>query len=237
MEAEAHELTAAYALDALDRDEREAYERHLATCERCRDELAALWEATEALAVAATGPAPAPELRDRVLAAARAEPHVVVPLAPRRQRVTPVLAAAAALAAAVALVVGLWGLSLSSDLDETRAALERERATASILADPRARTVPLQEGSGRLVVAQDGRAVVVLDGLEPAPAGKTYQLWLVNLRCCPPQPAGLFPGDAGTDVVLLDRRVEDGFAVAVTLEDAGGVEAPTSDPVAASEPV
>ena len=41
MEANAlHDLTAAYALDALDPDEARAYEEHLAHCERCRSELA-----------------------------------------------------------------------------------------------------------------------------------------------------------------------------------------------------
>ena len=35
-----HDLTPAYALDALDEIERLEYEAHLATCEDCRDELA-----------------------------------------------------------------------------------------------------------------------------------------------------------------------------------------------------
>src|SRR5437762_8553694 len=37
-----HELTAPYALDALDADERRAYEAHPARCDRCRDDLAEL---------------------------------------------------------------------------------------------------------------------------------------------------------------------------------------------------
>ena len=37
-----HDLTAAYALDALDAHDEERYEEHLATCERCREELAEL---------------------------------------------------------------------------------------------------------------------------------------------------------------------------------------------------
>src|SRR4029079_6175388 len=68
MEAGIHELTAGYALDALDPDERRAYEAHLAGCERCQQELASFWESTEALAVAASGPAPSPALRERILA-------------------------------------------------------------------------------------------------------------------------------------------------------------------------
>lgn len=238
MEAGAHELTAAYAVDALDPVEREAYERHLAGCERCQAELATMWETTEALAVAASGPEPRPELRERILSAARAEPHVVVPFAPRRSRAVPVLAAAAALAAVVALAVGIWGVSLSSDLDDARSAVARERQTAAVLADPGARSVALQAGDGRLVVTDDGRAVVVLDGLDPAPAGKTYQLWIVpGGDIAAATSGGLFSGDEGMDVALVDGALAEGDLVAVTVEDAGGVDAPTTDPIVASEPV
>jgi anti-sigma factor RsiW len=238
MEAGVHELTAAYALDALDPEERRAYEAHLEGCERCRSELAAMWEATEALAVAAAGPEPRPELRGRILAQARAEPQVVVPFEPRRSRVVPLLAAAAAAAAVVALGVGLWGTRLSGELDDARSALERERAAAAVLADPGARGVPLQAGEGKLVVAPDGRAVVVLEGLDPAPAGKTYQLWIVpggDVEAA--TSGGIFAGDEATDLELVDGRVAEGDLVAVTIEDAGGVDAPTTAPIVASEPV
>ena len=132
METGIHELTAGYALDALEPEERRAYEAHLEGCEQCREELAAFWQTTEALAVAASGPAPSGGLRERILSQARQEPQVVVPLASRRRRTVPVLAAAAAVAAVVALALGLWAAGLSSDLDDTRAALERERAAGAI---------------------------------------------------------------------------------------------------------
>jgi len=45
-----HDLTAAYALDALSPDEAEAYERHLSQCEECREQLAELNEGAAALA-------------------------------------------------------------------------------------------------------------------------------------------------------------------------------------------
>lgn len=45
---EVHSLVAPYALDALDGPEEHEFERHLALCERCRDELAALREAAAA---------------------------------------------------------------------------------------------------------------------------------------------------------------------------------------------
>jgi anti-sigma factor RsiW len=238
METGIHELTAGYALDALDPEERRAYEAHLPGCERCQEELAAFWETTEALAVAASGPEPSADLRRRILADVRAEPpQVVVPFEPRRRRAVPVLAAAAAIAAVIAIGIGLWASSLSSDLDDTRAALERERAAAGILADPRARTIALQgEGEGRLVVWPDGKAILVMNELNPTPAGKTYQLWIVPHGGAA-KSAGLFPGGDGSDVVAVDGVVESGEIVAVTIEKAGGVDAPTTKPIVASMPV
>jgi len=235
METGIHELTAGYALDALDADERWAYEAHLAECKRCREELTSFWETTEALAIGATGAAPNPELRGRILAAARAEQQVVVPLESRRRRAVPVLGAAAAIAAVVALAVGLWATQLSVDLDDSRLALERERQAAAVLADPSARTVSLEAGEGRLVVDDGGRAVLVLDGLDPAPKGKTYELWIFEGEDS--TPAGLFRGRDGLDWVGLDGTVDTGDVVAVTLEEAGGVEVSANDPIVASAPV
>jgi anti-sigma-K factor RskA len=236
MEAGIHELTAGYALDALDSEERSAYEAHLPGCEQCQQELASFWQTTEALAVAASGPAPNPALRDRILADVRAEPpQNVVPFEPRRRRLVPVLGAVAAVAAVAALALGLWSSSLSSDLDETRSALARERQAAAIVADPGSRTVDLESGAGRLLVGQDGQAALVLSDLGAAPAGKTYQAWIIEDDN--PISAGIFPGEDGVDVVLLDGDVAEGEVVAVTLEKAGGAESPSLPPLVSSNPV
>ena len=239
METGIHELTAGYALDALDADERSAYEAHLVGCEHCQQELESFWETTEALAVAASGPEPSAALRERILADVRAEPpQNVIPFEPRRRRVVPVLGAVAAIAAVVALAFGLWGSSLSSELDETRAALERQQQTAQILVDSEAQTVALQAGTGRLVVAPDGQAVLVLDDLPTAPAGKTYEMWIApGGDIGSANPAGLFPGGDGAAIERVGGTVEPGDVVAVTIEAAGGVDAPTSQPIAASDSV
>ena len=236
MEAGIHELTAGYALDALDPEERRAYEAHLPGCEHCQHELASFWQTTEALAVAASGPAPSAALRERILTDVRAEPpQSVVPLETRRRRTVPVLGAVAAVAAVVALALGFWGSRLSGDLDETRAALARERAASAIVADPGVRTVDLATGNGRLVVDADGRAALVLTNLGPAPSGKTYQAWVIEDDN--PIPAGVFPGQEGFDVVLVDGDVADGEVVAVTVENAGGAETPSMPPLVTSDPV
>jgi anti-sigma-K factor RskA len=228
METGIHELTAGYALDALDPEDRRTYEAHLPDCERCRDELASFSDVSGALAVASSGPAPSPDLRDRIVAGARAEPQVVVPLEPRRRRVlVPVLSAAAAVAAAVAIGLGIWAAHLSSDLSSTRAAAARQREAAQIVANPDAQTVALAKGTGRLVVAPDGRAALAVAGLDPAPAGKTYEVWVIAGKS-PPEPSGLFPGREGADLVRVEQMVGSGDVVAVTLERAGGASAPTT---------
>ncbi|MGH3066098.1 MAG: anti-sigma factor [Gaiellaceae bacterium] len=239
MEAGIHELTAGYALDALDHDERSAYEAHLAGCEQCRQELASFWEKTAALAVAASGPEPSADLRSRILADVRAEPpQNVVPFESRRRRAVPVLAGAASIAAVVALGIGLWASGLSSDLDDARAALERERAAAAVLVDPTARTISLQAGEGQLVVNQRGEAVLVLHGVDPAPAGKTYEMWIVpGGDIASANRAGLFAGRDGAELERVDGTVRAGDVIAVTVEQAGGVDAPTTPPIVASNPV
>ena len=122
-----HDLTAGYALDALDPGERARYEEHLATCERCREELQDFWQVAGALGRAAGGPAPPAALRERILEQARDERPNVVPL--RRRVAAPVLASAAAVAAVVAVALGVWSLGLSSDLDDANDML-------AVLGDP-----------------------------------------------------------------------------------------------------
>jgi anti-sigma-K factor RskA len=215
-----HDLTPGYALDALDENERAEYEAHLATCEQCRDELARMQDTVGTLAYAVRSPEPPPELRNRIVAQARAERGNVVPFRPRH-RLTYALGAVAAAAAVVALAIGLWASSLSDDLDQ-------QRSVVAILADPQARQVPMEGGEGRVVVTDSGDAALVTS-VPAAPSGKTYEVWVFEGET--PRPAGTFEGEAAHDVVRLTRPVPPGAMIAVTVEADGGVDAPTSPPV------
>ena len=108
------------------------------------------------------------------------------------------------------------------------------RRLPRVLADPEATTVAMQAGSGRLVVAGDGSAVLVLDDLAAAPAGKTYQAWVVEGKT--PTSAGTFVSHDGRAVVPIPQRVPGGAVVAVTVEQDGGATTPTLPAVAASQP-
>jgi anti-sigma-K factor RskA len=216
-----HELSAAYALDALDDAERVEFEQHLRGCERCLRDVAELSETAGLLAYGATAADPPAKLRSRILEEVRRERKVVVPLR-RRRLVLGAVSGLAAASAAVAIGLGLWAASLSNDLDRTQAALD-------VLADPGARSVALQGAAGRLVVDGRGRAALVVRNLDPAPGGRTYELWVIQDDR--PQRAGLFDGGDARDLVLLDRTVPEGAVVAVTVEQAGGVEAPTGTPL------
>lgn len=186
-------------MDALDPEDRWTYERHLDTCERCREDVARLREGAAELAYATAGPEPSADLRERILRAAREErPATVVPF--RRRWLFPMTAVAAAAAAVAAIGLGLWGNSLRDQVD-------RQRVVA-------------MSGGGKLVVSGDEAAIVAC--VEQAPADKTYEAWVI--RDDIPRPAGLFRGGCGT--VELTRPVADGDTVAVTIEAAGGADVP-----------
>jgi anti-sigma-K factor RskA len=226
-----HELTAAYALHALDEDEREAYEAHLGRCEQCRAELAQLGETAAALAWGVESPAPPPALRDRIIRAAALERENVVPLLPARRAWVPrATAAAAAVAACVAVGLGVWAATLSHSLDKERSARAAEAQATQILSDPAAKRVPLSGGRGTVAVDRSGRGVLVVRRLPAAPADRTYEAWVIPHGSKPIR-AGIFAGGGSMTVVPLEHPVPAGSVVAATIESAGGVDAPTGKPV------
>lgn len=233
--ADVHTLIGAYALDALADDERAAFERHLADCEPCREEVTGLRRTAVRLADAAAVPPPQ-RVRERVLAQAGVTPQVrdvVTPItaAPsRRAGGRPVWLAAAAVLAAVSVGTGAvaW--------DEYRAAQDARSVAEQItrvVVDPSARSVQASvAGGGRatLVVA-GGRAVLAGGGLPALPGDRTYQLWIIRGKRI--TSAGL--GPTGTDAAQpwsrLVNGVQPGDTVAVSVEPTGGSAQPTTTPV------
>ena len=170
-----HDLTAAYAIDALDAAETEAYEEHLSQCEQCRAELAGLQEAATALAFGTVAPPPPARLRGAILEAAAAERSNVVPLV--RRRWTPrVLAVAAAAAACVVVGFAVSGLQSRPPV-----------VSAVVVLDP------------------NRSATLAVTGLSAAPTDKTYEAWVIPAGSAPRPAGLFRGGDAGSSLALHGR--------------------------------
>jgi Anti-sigma-K factor rskA/Putative zinc-finger len=244
------ELLGAFALDAVDADERDVIEAHLAGCPRCRAEVEghretaallahsgdrapdgvwdriaeALDEAPPALDLTRLGPAD--ELADR--RAARALPRSV-----------PLRAAAAtmAVAAALTLFVGVaLGRRDRGDLGRLDQAVEAMQqaavanAASVALADPNAEQVKLASTDGKaaaeVVRLPDGTGYLVPTGLAALPGGRVYQLWAV--RSDAKISLGVLGAKPGVSAFRMTGPV---LAYAVTDEAAGGVSASQNQPV------
>lgn len=216
-----HDLTAAYALHALDDVERERYERHLAQCERCRGELAVLTESASALAWAVESPVPPARLRTRILEATR--PNNVVPLPRRARRPWQGIAAVAACAA---VGLGIWGAAQHNSLTHERV----HTAALRIVADPASRKVGLHGEPGMVAIAPDGEGVLVVEHLPAAPSGMTYEAWVIP-HGGRPQRAAVFAGGEDITMVKLAMHVPRGATIAATVEKHGGSDQPTSKPL------
>jgi anti-sigma-K factor RskA len=143
---------------------------------------------------------------------------------------------AAGLAAAVFAIVAFDVVDFSddgtttSDAGALSALTQRQARAISIMAQPGATRIPVKGAEERLllVVGAEGDAVLIVSRLDRAPAGKTYEIWVISGKT--PRPAGLFRGGQDT-VVPLTRRVPKGATVALTLEKFGGSPQPTSKPL------
>ena len=169
---EIQELLGAYALDAVDDDERDVVDDHLTTCVRCRAEVSDHRETAALLAfsgedaptgvwdrIASTLDASPPRAP---LELTRARPRARQGAAWRSWRPTGVAAAAAVVISVLALGVALRGGGDGSP---------------SVPDGPR---VVLTSGDGRHsadIVVASGRGFVVNDNLPALPEGQVYQLW------------------------------------------------------------
>ena len=247
---------AAYALGALDGDERAQFEGHLAGgCVACA---ASVRELSETIAdVARDAPPMIPpahvkaDLMRRVAASGSSRPSG------RWRWLRWGLATAAAVVGVSAFVGGLVASryearigSMARETARIRADLNRQdaalrdrlavsQAVIDLLLDPATRVVALRglgpnpEAVGRVVWHDTAGGHLFVANLPPAPAGKTYELWTFSEG--QPRPAGVFNVDvsrrASQPVPPARAPVQ---AFAITLEPEGGVPSPTGPIVLAS---
>jgi anti-sigma-K factor RskA len=138
-----------------------------------------------------------------------------------------------AAAAAAVIVVGGVALPplLTPDAGQSQqlSALEQIRSAPDV--QETAGAVATGETATLVWSASLGRSALVVDDLAPLPDDKTYELWYIGSSG--PVSAGTFDGGDGRTVAPLEGTLAEGAVVAVTVEDAGGSEAPTTDPILA----
>ncbi|MFB7586980.1 anti-sigma factor domain-containing protein [Streptomyces sp. NPDC056169] len=238
-----HMLTGAYALDALDPEERGAVRLHLAGCPSCAQEVEEFSETVARLGLAVAA-SPTASLRagvmERIATVRQEPPPTTSPVRAPRGRRGLQLWSRWALAACLAGAVALGGVAVRQyeRAGEARQETERARAAndavAEVLAAPDARVSTSRLGGGAVgtvvVSASLDRAVFAASGMAPPPAGKVYQLWYDDGGTM--RPAGLMDPGATAEATLLDGPVDGAAGMGVTVEPAGGSPRPTSDPVA-----
>jgi anti-sigma-K factor RskA len=223
---ELDELLGAYALDALDADERRRVEDYLEANPRAAAEVQAHREVATMLAftgmnapddlwgrisdeINEQAPPPGPELA-RVMSI---DDH------PRRRRinaVTPWLVSAAAAALVVFVAIGFADRAsapnqpISSALEVARA--DRDSKTTTLVSDA-------STSSAEAIIDQDGHGFVVAGDLPTLPPDQTYQLWgvvengqVISL--------GIFGPNPEIETFTVDSPVT---TLAITIEQSPGV--------------
>ncbi|MEU6248646.1 anti-sigma factor [Glycomyces sp. NPDC047010] len=249
MSTDDHALIGAWALDAVDPDERDRIQGHLDSCASCaqeademRETVARLADSTHAdppMRLRATvlarvhhtrqeAPAtraPEPERPDTRAARSRAarlsQRRGPRPAMGHRRLRLALGAAGLAVAAAFAGVFATWSL-----LPRT-APTESDRVSAVLAAPDAEVAFTGAEGGGSVTVISSAgldQAVVVVSGLPDTGADRAYQVWAVEGAT--PVSAGVMnPGDSSA-TMLIDGTsgIE---VIAVTEEPAGGSPTPT----------
>lgn len=218
---------APYVLGSLEPDEKDAFEAHLATCDECAAEVQSLRRTTHALAYGVPQRTPPAALRERVLGTfARAAAPTAAPRSvySEMRRWWP-LAASLILVAAV----GAYAVRLQMRVGDLQSSVAVLAAPDLVRIDLAGQ--PTAPGSsGRALWSRARGMVFATSNLPAPPAGKVYQVWVVTADA--PISAGLVtpdPAGGGMTYFYTPPDIPPPTAVAVTLEPAGGVPAPTGE--------
>ncbi|MGH3493765.1 MAG: anti-sigma factor [Sciscionella sp.] len=234
-------LAGAYALDALDEQERAAFEAHLATCADCAAEVRSLRAAAAELSRTSTTTAPE-ELRGNVLAAI----ENIRPLPPSVGNVVSFRAHAArrwlwqAVAAACVLLAataGAWGYQQHHDANRSHA---RTAAITSVLDSRDAASVAgaVATGHARIIYSKAEHRLVLIGQDIPEPArDRTYQLWMIDAAGHASSGGVFTPNSSGHVLVLASGNLADVARMGISIEPAGGSRQPTPGAIIAEMPL
>jgi hypothetical protein len=141
--------------------------------------------------------------------------------------------AVAVAAASVAVAVGL-GVTQVDTQHQLRSAQASNAAITRVVQAPDARLETMRTSAGGTVTVvfsgQQRAAVVTTMGMTSLPAGRVYQLWVMNPAGA--RSAGLLTQPNRPNQVLASG-VRPGDRIGITVEPAGGTSRPTTTPVVA----
>jgi anti-sigma-K factor RskA len=213
-----------YVLGALPELEAELLERHLATCESCRAEVEELQPVTSAMARSVTQVEPPPSLKGSLMEIVNAE-AATTPQPRRERRSFGSWLAALQPRMAAALAVGVLAIGVAVGITVDQIAGSNGSSTTTVAAKIDRSQMPT--GDASLAVKGDN-GELRLTGAPQPPAGRVYQLWYQHGKTI--ERGGTFrPRSDGSYQAKLP--VAGANAVMVTVEQAGGVPAPTGPPV------
>jgi anti-sigma factor RsiW len=219
----------AYLLGALTDLERQAFERHVAGCAECRDELERLRPAADALPRAIQQVTPPPSLKTSLMQVvereARTRPAPPVERRERRRLRMPSPAGLRPVFVGAALALGaLAGFGVAQ---LTEGEPEEARTVVATVDDTR-----LPRASGRLQIPDGGEegAILRVNGMPSPGANRVYQAWVQRDGMLIPQPT-FEVGEDGGGAVAVPDDLSEAEAVLVTREPRGGSRAPSEQPV------
>ena len=225
--AEYREEIGAYLLGALTDLERQAFERHVAGCAECRDELERLRPAADALPRSVEQVEPPPGLKTSLMEVVESEARERSGAPAARAR-TPrsrgwlafAMRRPALVACVLGLVIGFGVASLTGGDDEAR-------TVAATVDQGR-----LPDASGTLQIQGDGEegAILTLHGMPPAGGDRVYQAWVQRDGTVVPQPTFEVGADGGA-AAAVPEDLSGAEAVLVTREARGGARAPSEQPL------
>jgi len=235
---------ALYALGALSGEENASLEKHLQECASCRRELEQLRGDVSLLALSTSGPRPPARAKDRLMSAIASEART----RPLHSRLN--WWAILGWATAAVMLVFVMGVSqhnkrlrstvaeLSGMVERERVAGDQARKVADVLHASDATpyeilpvSMKTKMPAGKAIYSRDRNGLVfVASNLQPAPAQKAYELWLIPVNGAP-IPAGVFKPDRHGMAMVMNPPLPAGVeakAFAITIEPEQGSSAPTS---------
>jgi hypothetical protein len=226
------EEAVAFALNALDPDRIEDFKAHLATCDRCRQELRWLAPAVVALPEAVEPRTPPPQLKVRLMAEVRED------LAAEKQQAR---AEKRRERAAAGGGFGEWlsGLRLGGLTWKPLAGLA---AVVLIVAGgigyavgngggPGAHTTESEQANGIVakVITEGDKGELHLADVEQLPKGKVLEAWVKRGNAVEPVQALFTPDHEGNAATTIEDMK--GVELVMVREPQGGTKVPTSEPI------